>query len=77
MRQCGIGFATIVANTIAIGGPYVISLAMIDLKIPYMIMFMVCTCGAVSAFLLPETGGFNLPETLADAAKFRYVLDCR
>ena len=62
------------SQTICIGGPYVIYLGATDLKLPYLVMCMVLVCGAVSASLLPETGGFNLPETLKDAAKFRYVL---
>ena len=72
LRQCGIGLATLISQTISIGGPYVIYLGVQDLRLPYLVMFLVCLCGAVSASLLPETGGFNLPETIADAAKFRY-----
>ncbi len=64
IRQCGIGFATLISQTISIGGPYVIYLGATDLKLPYAIMFLICAAGAVATFLLPETLGCKLPESL-------------
>ncbi len=70
IRQSGIGFATLISQTISIGGPYVIYLGMTDLKLPYAIMFLVCLVGAVSASFLPETLNCKLPETMAEASTF-------
>ena len=70
VRQSGIGFATLIAQTISIGGPYVIYLGATDLKLPYLIMFLVCAIGAIAVSLLPETLGATLPETLDQASVF-------
>jgi len=40
VRQSGIGFATLISQTISIGGPYTIYLGQYDLKLPYVIMFL-------------------------------------
>ena len=70
VRQSGIGFATLISQTISIGGPYVIYLAQQDMKIPYLIMCAVCAIGAIAVALLPETLGAKLPETLEEASVF-------
>ena len=70
VRQSGIGFATLISQTISIGGPYVIYLGATDLKLPYLIMFLVCAIGAIAVSLLPETLGATLPETLDQASVF-------
>ncbi len=70
IRQSGIGFATLISQTISIGGPYVIYLGMTDLKLPYAIMFLVCFIGSVSSSFLPETLNCKLPETMAEASQF-------
>ena len=70
VRQSGIGFATLISQTISIGGPYVIYLGATDLKLPYLIMFLVCAIGAIAVSLLPETLGATLPETLEQASVF-------
>lgn len=70
VRQSGIGFATLISQTISIGGPYVIYLGATDLKLPYLIMFLVCFAGATAVSLLPETLGARLPETLEEASTF-------
>lgn len=70
VRQSGIGFATIISQTISIAGPYVVFLGATDLKLPYLIMFLVCVVGAISVSLLPETLGAKLPETLTQASTF-------
>ena len=70
VRQSGIGFATLISQTISIGGPYVIYLAQTDMKIPYLIMCAVCAIGAIAVALLPETLGAKLPETLEEASVF-------
>lgn len=70
VRQSGLGFATLISQTISIGGPYVIFLGATDLKLPYLIMFLVCTAGAIAVSLLPETLGAKLPETLVEASLF-------
>ncbi len=70
IRQSGIGFATLISQTISIGGPYVIYLGATDLKLPYMVMFLICLVGAVSVSFLPETLNCKLPETLAEASSF-------
>ena len=41
-----------------------------DLKLPYLIMFLVCAIGAIAVSLLPETLGATLPETLDEASVF-------
>ncbi len=70
IRQSGIGFCTLISQAISIGGPYVIYLGQVDLKLPYAIMFMICLLGFVAATLLPETLYHNLPETLHEASTF-------
>ena len=70
VRQSGIGFATLISQAISIGGPYVIFLGATDLKLPYLIMFLVCAAGALAVILLPETLGAKLPETLEEASQF-------
>ena len=70
VRQSGIGFATLISQTISIGGPYTIYLGQYDLKLPYVIMFLICASGALAVALLPETLGAKLPETLEEAAQF-------
>jgi len=70
VRQSGIGFCTFISQTISIGGPYCIALGTVDLKYPYLIMFMICLVGAVGTSFLPETVGAKLPETLEDANQF-------
>ena len=70
IRQTGIGFATLISQTISIGGPYVIYLGMHDLKLPYMVMFIICLIGCVCVMCLPETLGCKLPETIAEASEF-------
>ena len=70
IRQSGIGFATLISQTISIGGPYVIYLGATDLKLPYMVMFLICLVGAISVSLIPETLGCRLPETLKAASEF-------
>ena len=70
IRQSGIGFATLISQTISIGGPYVIFLGATDLKLPYLIMFLICVSGAVATAFLPETLNRQLPETLAEASAF-------
>ena len=70
VRQSGIGFATLISQTISIGGPYVIYLGAPDLKLPYLILFLVCAAGALAVSLLPETLGARLPETLEEASTF-------
>jgi len=70
VRQSGIGIATFISQTISIGGPYVIYLGATDLRLPYVVMFIVCVAGVIAAAILPETAGRSLPETLADAQKF-------
>jgi hypothetical protein len=39
VRQSGIGFATLISQTISIGGPYVIYLGATDLRLPYVGMY--------------------------------------
>ena len=70
VRQSGIGFATLISQTISIGGPYVIFLGATDLKLPYLVMFLICTVGAFAVSLLPETVGASLPQTLEEASVF-------
>ena len=70
VRQSGIGLATLISQAISIGGPYVIFLGQYDLKLPYVIMFVVCATGALAVALLPETLGARLPETLEEASEF-------
>jgi len=70
VRQSGIGFATLISQTISIGGPYTIYLGQYDLKLPYVIMFLICATGALAVALLPETLGARLPETLEEATEF-------
>lgn len=70
IRQSGIGFATLISQTISIGGPYVIYLGATDLKLPYMIMFLICLVGSISVCMLPETLGSTLPETIVEANVF-------
>ena len=70
VRQSGIGFATLISQMISIGGPYVIFLGAVDLKLPYAIMFMVCLIGSIATMCMPETLGRNLPESLEDAKTF-------
>ena len=63
VRQSGIGIATFISQTISIGGPYVIYLGATDLRLPYIIMFIVCVAGVIAAAILPETAGKSLPGT--------------
>lgn len=70
IRQSGLGFATLISQTISIGGPYVIYLGITDLKLPYMVMFLICLAGTIAVSFLPETVGMTLPETLEDANEF-------
>ena len=70
IRQSGIGFATLISQTISIGGPYVIYLGVTDLKLPYMVMFLICLTGSICVSLIPETLGCKLPETIAAAQEF-------
>jgi len=70
VRQSGIGIATLVSQMISIGGPYVIYLGATDLRLPYLVMFLICCAGTVATALLPETAGRSLPETMADANAF-------
>ena len=70
IRQSGIGFATLISQTISIAGPYVIYLGQFDLKLPYLVMFIVCLVGAIGVSFIPETLGCSLPETLTEAAVF-------
>jgi len=70
VRQSGIGFCTFISQTISIGGPYCIALGAQDLRLPYLVMFLICLLGAVSTSFLPETVGAKLPETLEDANQF-------
>lgn len=70
IRQSGIGFSTLISQTISIGGPYVIYLGQYDLKLPYMVMFFICLIGAICTSFMPETLGCALPETIKDASTF-------
>lgn len=70
IRQSGIGFCTLISQLISIGGPYVIYLGAYDLKLPYLIMSLICLMGAISVSFLPETLGGEMPQTLADVKTF-------
>merc|ERR1712200_148507 len=62
--------ATVISQIISIGGPYVISLGMVDIKLPYLVMMGVCFVGAFATIFLPETHDVKLPETLEEASVF-------
>jgi len=68
LRQSGVGFCSLISQTISIGGPYVIALGMYDLKLPYLVMALICLVGAISTSCLPETVGAKLPDTIEDAS---------
>jgi len=70
VRQSGIGFCTFVSQMISIGGPYTIALGSIDLRLPYLALFLICLAGSIATSFLPETVGAKLPETLEDANNF-------
>lgn len=70
IRNTGMGFTSLLAMVIGIGGPYVIHLGTIDVRIPYGIMALMCLFGAIAASFLPETNGVALPESIQDAAAF-------
>jgi hypothetical protein len=46
------------------------SLLLLDLKLPYLVMFLIAGGGALSVAFLPETLGANLPESLEEASTF-------
>merc|ERR1712025_1132976 len=46
------------------------ALGSIDLRLPYLALFLICLSGSVATSFLPETVGAKLPETLEDANKF-------
>ena len=70
VRQSGIGFCTSVSQMISIGGPTVYALGSIDLRLPYLALFLICLSGSLATSFLPETLEAKLPETLEDANEF-------
>ena len=64
------GLNALLAMIIGIGGPYVIFLGTIDVRIPYGVLGLIALIGAAGAFMLPETYGVDLPETIAEASVF-------
>ena len=55
VRQSGIGIATFVSQALNLAGPYVIYLGATDLKLPYLIMFLICLAGNVPQLQGPLT----------------------
>lgn len=70
VRTTGMGFASFLSGIIGIGGPYVVYLGTVDLRIPYLFMAVISLVGAVAASFLPETLNAALPETLEAADAF-------
>ena len=48
IRNTGMGFTSLLAMVIGIGGPYVVHLGTIDVRYPYGIMAIISICGAVA-----------------------------
>ena len=61
VRQSGLGIATFVSQALNLAGPYVIYLGATDLKLPYLIMFLICSAG-------------NECSTITGPTQFNYVL---
>ena len=70
VRQSGIGFCSFISQMISIGGPYAVALGSTDLRLPYLVLFLICLSGSLATSFLPETVGAKLPETLQDANTF-------
>ena len=70
VRQSGIGFCSFISQMISIGGPYAVALGSVDLRLPYLVLFLICLTGSLATSFLPETVGAKLPETLQEANTF-------
>ena len=70
VRNSGMGFSNVLRDTLQIFAPQVTYLAMVDKRIPYIIIAVINFVGAIVASFLPETLGCSLPETILEASEF-------
>ncbi|XP_014204218.1 organic cation transporter protein-like [Copidosoma floridanum] len=70
IRNIGVGTSSMCARIGSMLAPFVVSLGSYKLWLPPLIFGILPLCGALLCFLLPETVGCELPETLEDGENF-------
>ena len=70
VRNSGMGFSNVMRDSLQILAPQVTYLAMVDKRIPYIIIAVINFIGAIVASFLPETLGCSLPETILASSEF-------
>ena len=70
IRNSGMGFSNLMRDTLQIFAPQVTALAIVDKRIPYIIIAVINFVGAIVASFLPETLGCSLPETILASSEF-------
>ncbi|XP_014226145.1 organic cation transporter protein isoform X1 [Trichogramma pretiosum] len=70
VRNIGVGTSSMCARIGSMLAPFVVALAATQSWIPPVIFGVMPTIGAALCFLLPETAGCELPETLEDGENF-------
>ncbi|XP_070494612.1 carcinine transporter [Chironomus tepperi] len=71
LRQSGIAVGSIIANSLAVCGPYIVYVGTeYDVRYTYFILGGLCFMGFCAAMFLPETLHHQLPNTLHEAKKF-------
>ena len=70
IRNSGMGFSNVMRDTLQIFAPQVTYLAIVDKRIPYIIIAAINFIGGIVASFLPESLGCSLPETILEASEF-------
>jgi len=70
LRGQGIALATVLAVGGQISSPYIVYSSVLHPDLPFYIIGLLGLIGMVPSYLLPETAGMSLPNTLEDAKNF-------
>ena len=70
IRNSGMGFSNLMRDTLQIFAPQVTYLAIVDKRIPYIIIAVINLVGGIVASFLPEALGCSLPETILASSEF-------
>lgn len=70
VRNSGVGLCSFIGRVGSMIAPQISDLGKISDMLPPCIFGLICLVGGLLTFLLPETAGFTLPETIEDGEHF-------
>lgn len=76
-RTFGLGFSSMWARIGTIMSPLIAELDFLGVKGPLLVFGSLCLLAGIAGFMLPETKGRDLPDTIADLHKLRVVVETK